>query len=111
MSRMLNRSTALMMILAAALISAACSGSPAGPGVLSSDRRVQDGGGGGTLCTAGTCPGFTGRVEITAGGGSLSGQTTGVNEGSQTSFRFTAHATGTGRFTEGLIDLQVTGDS
>jgi hypothetical protein len=106
-----GRITGIMAIAAAAIVGVACSGSPAGPGVLSSDRRVQDGGGGGTLCTVGTCPGFAGRVQITAGGGSLAGDTTGVNEGSQTVFRFTSRPTGTGRFTEGLIDLHVDGDS
>jgi hypothetical protein len=105
------RGSAASALIIAALFAGACSGSPAGPGVLSSERRVQDGGAGGSLCPIGTCPGFEGRVEITAGNSSLSGQTTGVDEGGPTAFRFTSHLSGTGRFQAGYIDVQVNGDS
>jgi hypothetical protein len=96
----------MLALVATAIVGTACSGSPAGPGVLSSDRRVQDGGGGGTLL-----PGFTGHVEITAGGGTLSGNTEGANQGSNTVFEFKGVLTGTGRFDSGFIDLQVNGTS
>jgi len=96
----------MLALVGAAIIGTACSGSPAGPGVLSSDRRVQDGGGGGTLV-----PGFSGHVELTAGGGTLSGNTAGENLGSNSVFKIQGVLTGTGRFKTGFIDLQVNGTS
>jgi len=109
--RLTGRIAIVTALIATALAGAACSGSPAGPGVLSAGRRVQDGGGGGTLCPPGTCPGFDGRVTLTAGGGTLSGTTTGVIEGAEDAFRFTSQLTGTGRFKTGFLDIQVTGDT
>jgi hypothetical protein len=109
--RITSRMAIVTALIASALAGAACSGSPAGPGVLSAGRRVQDGGGGGTICSAGTCPGFDGRVTLTAGGGTLTGSTTGVIEGAEDAFRFTSQLTGTGRFKTGFLDIQVTGDT
>jgi len=109
--RLTSRAALITALVAATLAGAACSGSPAGPGVLSAGRRVQDGGGGGTLCPPGTCPGFEGKVTLTAGGGTLTGSTTGVIEGAADAFRFTSQLTGTGRFKTGFLDIQVTGDT
>lgn len=106
------RTAAAVALMTAAMITGGCSGSPAGPGgVLTAGRRVQDGGAGGSLCVISNCPAFKGRVEITAGGGSLNGETSGVLGDSLTTFRFTSPLTGSGRFTNGYIDLQVNGDS
>ena len=109
--RLTSRVAIVTALIAAALAGAACSGSPAGPGVLSAGRRVQDGGGGGTICPPGPCPGFEGKVTLVAGGGSLSGATTGVLEGAEDAFRFTSQLTGTGRFKTGFLDIPVTGDT
>src|SRR4051812_40589665 len=78
-------------VVLAGLVSA-CSGSPTAPG-LTSERRVETGGGGGTLCPAGEC-GFTGNVEILAGGSTLSDKTGGFQHTGPTDFEFSAHPTG-----------------
>ena len=99
--RLTSRVAIVTALIAAALAGAACSGSPAGPGVLSAGRRVQDGGGGGTICPPGPCPGFEGKVTLVAG----------VIEGAEDAFHFTSQLTGTGRFKTGFLDIQVTGDT
>jgi hypothetical protein len=98
----------LALILGLAILNAACSGSPVNPsdvGIQSSERRVQTGGSGGTFCLqVAACSRFQGRLEIIAGGGTLTGTTSGAQRDAETSFEFTAELSGTGRFTDGFID-------
>lgn len=96
---------AITAIVLTALGMAACSGGPTSPGALSSDRRVQTGGGGGTVapvaCTKVNC------VDVTAAGGTLSGGGRLSQVSGDTSFTVKADLTGTGRFQFGTIDLEV----
>ena len=93
------RATAGAALLGAAVLSGACSGSPAAPGTLSAGRRVETGSGGGTLCKPPFC-GVFGRIEIIAGGGSLNGPS--VAAGTSANFKITSdELTGTGRFDGG----------
>lgn len=95
----------VLSLVALALAMAACNGSPTGPGLVSSERRVQTGGGGGTFCP--DCSPL-GRVEIVAGGGVLNGQTIGAQVGADyTAFHFTSHLEGRGRFDTGFVDIEV----
>ena len=110
---MLRRTAPLAVLVGAALLGAACSGSPTAPDVLMSGRRVQTGSGGGTLCTPPQCEGFEGTVRITAGGGTLSGKTEGEPlRGDPASFTvFARDLKATGRFQTGFLNLSVDGDS
>ena len=98
-------STGLALALCA--LAAACSGTPTSPTNLgTSERRVLTGGAGGTLCPPPICTGFNGRIEIVAGGGTLHGPSLGGQVGDETTrFELTSRLTGTGRFTEGFIDV------
>jgi hypothetical protein len=103
-----RRATAAAALVGVAVLGSACSGSPAAPGSLSAERRVETGSGGGTLCPPTICTGFDGRIEIIAGGGSLSGPTVGSQVGTEASrFQLTSQMTGTGRFDHGFISFSV----
>jgi hypothetical protein len=106
------RATAAAALVGVAVLGSACSGSPAAPGSLSAERRVETGSGGGTLCPPGICTGFDGRIEVIAGGGSLNGPTLGSQVGTEaTRFQLTARMTGTGRFDHGFISFSVERDT
>lgn len=94
-------------LFALAVLGTACSGSPTAPGTLSSERRVQTGGGGGTLCP-GAC-GLSGYVELQAKKGTLSGSSIGSQPGREpVPFVFTARLTGKGDgYDEGFVDIAV----
>jgi hypothetical protein len=101
-----RRLVSATIALALCALAAACSGTPASPtDTRSSERRVLTGGAGGTFCPPEACEGFTGRIEIVAGGGTLHGPTLGAQLGDEiTRFELTSRLTGTGRFGEGFID-------
>src|SRR5687767_15040171 len=94
--RRLARWTSVATVLSVAAVGMGCSGSPTSP-ASSSERRVQTGGGGGTVlpiaCEKLSC------VEVVAGGGTLSGKTV-VSQPTRdwSRFTFTSHMEGTGRF-------------
>ena len=98
------RWTSLAIALSVASGAVACSGSPTSP--LSSERRVQTGGGGGTVlpvaCEKLSC------VEIVAGGGTLSGKVVVTQPTADpVPFAFTSTMEGTGRFENGTIAVAV----
>ena len=103
--RRLARWTSVAVVLSVAAAGMACSGSPTSP-ASSSERRVQTGGGGGTVlpiaCEKLSC------VEVVAGGGTLSGKTV-VTQPSRdmSQFTFTSQMEGTGRFDNGVIAVAV----
>ena len=105
------RTPALAVTLSLVGFAAACSGFPTGPGALSSERRVQTGGGGGTTLPACEPEEFCSRVDVRAAGGTLSGHTDVVLDGSRSVFTFLAALTGTGRFSAGFIRVDVTGNT
>ena len=92
------------------LLSAACSGSPTGPGAFTAGRRVLTGSGGGSNIPVCTSADLCGRVEIRAAGGSLIG-TTIVQADSTSTFSFAAALSGSGRLTSGYISVDVSGDA
>jgi hypothetical protein len=105
------RTWALAVTLGLAGVAAACGGSPTGPGVLSSERRVQTGSGGGTTLPACSPEEFCSSVEVRAAGGTLSGPTDVLAGESPSVFTFLAALTGTGRFTTGFISVDVNGSN
>ncbi len=104
------RSAAAGAVLCLITLSAACSGSPTGPGVLTAGRRVQTGSGGGSNVPVCTPVDICGRVDVRAAGGSLFG-TTVVQAQSASTFSFAASLSGSGRFDSGYISVDVSGDT
>lgn len=104
------RTAAAVAVTGLIAATAACSGSPTGPGTLSSERRVQTGSGGGSTSPTCSTGDICGRVAVTAAGGSLSG-TSIVETTSPGAFAFTAPLSGSGRFTAGFISVDVNGDT
>jgi hypothetical protein len=107
-SSVFGRIAAVVAVTGLIGVGAACSGSPTGPGVFSSERRVQTGSGGGSTTPTCSAADLCGRVDVTASGGTLSGtsivETTGAGV-----FTFNAPLTGTGRFGAGFISADVNG--
>ena len=103
-TKLTRRLTSTSLTLALCALAVGCSGVPTSPtDMRSSERRVLTGGAGGTFCPPDVCDGFTGRIEIVAGGGTLHGPTSGAQD-EVTRFELTSRLTGTGRFTDGFID-------
>jgi hypothetical protein len=118
MSRSLSRSArssivrtlTLSALLGASALGAACSGSPTGPGALSSERRVGTGGAGGTISPGCLDGSSICEVQVTSAGGTMQGSTE-VGTASATNFQFKAQLQpGSGRFSGGgYIDVEVNG--
>jgi len=109
-SSFLTRFAAVVAVSGLIGLGAACSGSPTGPGVFSSERRVETGSGGGSTSPTCSATDVCGRVRVTAAGGTLNG-TSIVEPTSPVVFAFTAPLTGTGRFSEGFINADVNGET
>ena len=105
------RHLALSALLGAAALGAACSGSPVGPGALSSERRVGTGGAGGTISPGCTLPDIC-QVTVTSTSGTLTGDSD-VAADSLTAFGFRATLSGKdGRFSQGgYIEVTVHGST